>query len=187
MSDQILLRVTAVSDPYDSDGFVSEMKHEEVTFESLLKEMSGPMLAGYGLIRVDPKKGLDKDGINTLSQYGWVNAKASERREKNIKYTDDYYMQGSGIYSIRKTNLDTLKPHEIDDLAKGSILLQRVELKSVLSSAEFKKYQAAVEQIQKRTAAAAARRLANVDKRKQKKLDAAKRVLEEAGLTVKKS
>lgn len=179
---EILIRVKA---SYDCD-YGDDISQETVTLEQLLKENSSHMKA-YGYVCIDPKNGIDQNTADFLRSHGWAHIETAKNREEEKIFEQEYYLYDVEELDylitkrLRKIDVDNLSEYELNQLAKSGKIVQVVQPKSVLSSTQYnklRKKQKLIEQKKDAAKKAAATRLAN---KKQKQIEAAKKLLAESG------
>jgi hypothetical protein len=184
---QILIRVKAkVYDCYDHCSSDCDLIHEEVSFETLLKE-NKVSLEASGYLNVNPdKEKLPQSTIDILKMFGWVHAKTVTSRDEKKKFSQEYYLTrkyGHNGVMAEVIDIDNLNDYQLNEMAKDdSKIMQVVELKTVLKDADFKKLQEKKEKIaeaKKKKIEAKAKKLSST---KEKQIAAAKKLLEEAGI-----
>jgi hypothetical protein len=187
MSDEILIRVKVKYDDYDYSA--CDLHHEVVTFDQLLDQSGDYLLNTRGYSKVDFSKGeVDKKTIEFLKSKGWVHQKTVQDREERKVMEQEYYLfdELGQNFSYRtpmfsKIDIENLTEDQIAQLSKGGKIVQVVSAKSVLPDIQYKK-------IQDRRKHLDALKLKNKEAnekkaaaKRQKEIDKAKKILEEAG------
>lgn len=180
----ILIRVTADSDEYND----VTMSHRETTFQELLAEQYEHTLQTLGLIRFDTKKGITDRDAEFLRSKGWVHAETAKSREEKKTVEQEYWIvdeTGSNIYyanpKFAKVHIDALTDFQIEQLSKGARLVQVVTPRSVLPSTQYKKLLTKKKQNEAKKEAAKKAVAKKAQKKKAKEVEAAKKLLAEAG------
>lgn len=192
--DMMLIQITPRYDGYDCGdcgcGTFSGFNHEETSVESLLNKMDEWQLKNLGLVRVSPdaNKKMSATAIMTLKNHGWVHAASAESRAKKKELEQKFHLfvkQGSSYLSyytqFSELDLDNVTDEQLKQLAGNAEIVQKVTAKSVLSEKDYKRLKA----IEKAKAEAAEKKAktekTKAAKKKAKEIEAAKKLLEEAG------
>ena len=167
-------------------GFVG-FKHEAVTVEELVDRMQEHELHLRGLVRVKPVGGeVGGIAVNTLKQHGWVHAPSVEDRAKRKEMEQKFFIlaKNSSPYSpttFHELDMDNLTDQQIEQIADGAQIVQKVTPKSVMSEANYKRLKA----VEKRKTEAAAKKAetkkAVAEKKRNAEIAKAKKLLKEAG------
>ena len=188
MSDEILIRVKTV-DEYDS--YDCDLVHEQVTFEQLLGEQCSYSLKdiGYIKINVDKSANLSKEAIKYLREYGWSHVNSAKNREEKKVLTQKYYLVDelghsynySSLPRFKEIDLNDVSDDQIKQLAKGGDIVQSVTLKSILSAKDYKKLETQKKANKAKVDEAKATKKKKSKITKEKALDKARKLLQEAG------
>ena len=81
-------------------------------------------------------------------------------------------------------DLSDLPYHQIEEIAEGSVIVQKVTPKSVMTPDDYKKYQTAVKKKEDAKERAKTAKQKRAENAKKKEIEAAKKLLEEAGVKV---
>jgi hypothetical protein len=185
---EVLLRVYSEHEYEEGDVDSCTLKTEQIDLSQLLRETDSYTLFQMGFITIDPKKGLSKEAIAHLKQHGWVHASTiksqNERKELEQKFWlmdrkgDGYPWYKPAFVEI---DLNDVSDGQIQQLASGAEIVQKVSPKSVLHNKVYQQVQTT-----KKAKEAAANKRKETDKKraekkKLKEIEQAKKVLKEAG------
>lgn len=184
MADEILIRVRSNhDDPYDySDVTLSQ---ETVTLDQLIKE-NEELFRNLGYVKISDAKNLDKKDIEVLKLHGWVNEKTINDREKKKVLKQDYFLVDEKpkltFYpQVQKVNIEVLTEQQLDQLSTTASIVQVVEEKSVLSESQNKRLETKKRQEKERKDKQRLSAEKKAEKKKAKEIEAARKLLEEAG------
>ena len=186
MSEEILIRVRVNhDDPYDYEECT--LTQDNVSFNDLLRENEN-YLSSLGYIKVsDVSKNISKEDVKILSKHGWVHEKTVQDREKRKVVTQEYFLVdqiAKGYYpdfKFCKVDVNNLTDSQLDQLSRSAQLVQVVDEKTVLTSSDLKKLTTKKNNIKEKNEKLKLTLQKKADKKKAKELEAAKKLLEEAG------
>lgn len=189
MPEEILIRVTAKSDCYNSyDVCLSE---EVVTFEQLLEE-NKKNISNYNYISINPNK-ITKEEVKELRSHGWIHKKTAESQEEKKIATQKYYLlveeHRNNTWDrykqvVREIDINDLTSQDIVDLSKSAKIIQVVTAKSILPKSEYQKVETEVQRLKEREEKAKISKAKKLAKRKSREIAQAKKMLEENGIKV---
>ena len=184
MRDEILIRVRSThDDPYEYSDIT--LSQETVTLDQLIQE-NGEYFRNLGYIKISDATKLDKKDVETLRFHGWVNEKTIEDREKKKVLKQEYFLvdeRPKVCYypQAEKIDIDALTERQLDQLSTTASIAQIVEEKSVLSEAQNKRLETKKRQEKERKDKQKQSAQKKAEKKKAKELEAARKLLLEAG------
>lgn len=193
MTMYIQVDATCNSDAYEECCYGDpQIKFKELSIGDIIASMNEYDLYAHGLVRVkkDSKKGNkhDKLAVKLLKEQGWVHLDSAKSRAERKALENEFYILNENgnnwsTYNpkFKKIDLDPIQDEYLDSLAFGSILVQKVSTKSVLTDADYKKFSTRVKAKKIKEAAKKAKLKASAEKKKQKEIENAKKILAEAG------
>lgn len=184
MSDVKYLKITATQDGYGDEYDGTSLTIDQVTPEQILAELNDYSLQQMGFLRLSAAKGkkIDEKAAAVLTQHGWVHAASVKDAVERKKLEEKFFLLDRSYYSKPvEVNPKSLTDYHTQRISEGAEIVQVVDPKSVMPPSQWKKIE---EKRQKKIQAAEKRKLAAAEKQKkaqQKKIDAAKKLLQAAG------
>jgi hypothetical protein len=186
---EMLIRIKAECDTeYDGSCGGTQMSHEIVTLDQLIKENNEYFFNCFGYAVINPKSGkIDKKTADVLRSHGWVHKDTIADREEKKLFEQEYYLldEGNNYFGepkYVKIDVDNLTDDQLQKIARSSKIAQAVDPKSVFSDSQNKKLQTKKNQIEEQKQKAKLSAEKKAAKKKAKEIEAAKKLLAEAGL-----
>ena len=123
------------------------------------------------------------DFKKAMNEAGWVSKKELDKISNELEYTDKYYLSAdlNSLYSqIREIDITNLNNEEVRRLSQGHAILRKINPKAVLTEKQYdliKKENKRRDNMEKARIASAKQR---TEKARLKKLEKARKILEQA-------